>query len=631
MNELQTREEVLRRNLESIQKISPDIAQTIRSTKILGELVQTPAGYPTLQIDSMLLHSSRDPWTEVTRQLSELKKEDEERVFLFFGAGLGYSVQYALEFPKVSCVWMEPNPGILKLALSIYDFSGHLEENRLRILLPPYNEASLYEGFKGILGLPVTFIPHRGSLQWRSFDYQELRFVSEAFFHKKDVNTATLTRFEKVWTKNFLLNLPEMVQLEPLRSLFGLCAGKVDIVVCGAGPSLSESLEELRSYRDRFVLIAVDTSLAVLQKFGIDPDLVFSVDPQPLNSKYLEEYSGNARFVFDPTTSYHSMRLPSVQLGGFVSSSPFPWIKLIEERWLGDLGKVDFGGSVSTNAASLAEKMVARSVLLIGQDLSFPGNLAHCKGAVLEERLNHLESRKFRREHHNYKQMTALPPKWVPSIQGEKLRTNEKLLIFKKWFEEHPKTCPWINLSRNGVILEGISTEKISEYYKRNPADTSFASKVKEKISSFSTPNRDLDLQSLIQDIRKLEIELKEFLSSIETGVNLSGEVYDLISEGGKDRLKIQNSLRELSKIDEVVTAKKGLTEYLGLSLQRVILTITEGYETSLSLEEKKNEQLAIAKKSLLLYEGLQQATRASIRLLKHSAKRIEFSSVPGR
>lgn len=389
------RSDLLDRNLKSLGKISPEIAEEIRSSNIEAELVQTPSGLPSLKIGSTWLHSSREPVTEVKRQLDSLKKGDEDRVFLFFGSGLGYSVQYALEFDKVVCVWLEPFPGMIKLAFSLYDYSSELENDRLRIVLSPFNETSLYSGLKGVSGLPVSFIPHRGSLQWNAAAYQEPRFLAETYFHKKDVNTATLTRFEKVWTGNFLRNLPELLHLHPIRSLFDLCRSKIDIIVCGAGPSLSHSLPDLKSFRDGFILIAVDTALLILQKAGIEPDLVFSVDPQSLNSKYLEGYTGDTAFVFDPTTSYHSLRLSSVAKGGFFTSSPFPWIKLIESNLNEGIGSLDFGGSVSTNATSLAEKMGARSILFLGQDLSFPGTLAHCKGAVLEERLNFLEKRKF--------------------------------------------------------------------------------------------------------------------------------------------------------------------------------------------------------------------------------------------
>lgn len=77
------RSDLLDKNLKSLGKISPEIAQEIRSSYIEAELVQTPSGQPSLKIGSTLLHSSREPVTEVMRQLDSLKKGDEDRVFLF--------------------------------------------------------------------------------------------------------------------------------------------------------------------------------------------------------------------------------------------------------------------------------------------------------------------------------------------------------------------------------------------------------------------------------------------------------------------------------------------------------------------------------------------------------------------
>ncbi|TGK01385.1 DUF115 domain-containing protein [Leptospira langatensis] len=619
MNEVNS--ELLEKNLEILRSLAPEAAERIESSEQELELLETNTGLPTLKIGTVYLHSTRDPWTESVRQLAELNKGDEERAFLFFGAGLGYSIRHALEFDKIICVWMEPFPEIIRYAFSIYDFSEFIKSGRLRVFLPPYEENAFYEGFKGISGLPVSFIPHRGSLQWKTEEYQELRFLAETFFHKKDVNTATLTRFEKVWTGNFLRNLPELADLQPIRELFGICRSKVDVVVCGAGPSLYLSLPELKEYRENFLLIAVDTALLILQKMGIDPDLVFSVDPQPLNSKYLEGYTGKARFVFDPTTSYHSLRMPYMERDQFITSSPFPWIKLVEEATPEGLGSVDFGGSVSTNATSLAEKMDARSILLLGQDLSFPGTQAHCKGAILEERLNFQESRKFRREHHNYKQMTALPAKWVESVNGKKLRTNEKLLIFKKWFEERQKDRPWRNLGKDGARLEGIIATNFANWFQENPTDLSAVEEVRLKIRSPKEPA--IDRKNMLGSLLKVHKELKEFKIQVGKGEALSKKIYDLIQKGEKDKDSIRVALREISSIDDAISSKKGLTEFLGISLQRVILAITEGYDTELTLEEKKNERLSIAKKSLLLYSGLKTATEMNIRLLNKSLFRF--------
>lgn len=625
------------------------------------EIKTSKTGYPVLTADGIALHSLIDPITEAKRLLEGLKKEDEERVFLFFGAGIGYVIQESLKFKKLTAVWMEVEPRIIRYALSIFDYSEFLESGRLRILLAPILEQDLYAAFRGISGFPISFIPHRGSNQWKKDSYEELRLMSEGFFHKKDVNISTLTRFEKIWTRNFISNLPELAQMQPVGSLFGLCKGKVDVLVCGAGPSLILSLDDIRTYRKNLILIAVDTALTILWNAGIDPDLFFSVDPQALNTKYLEGYNGNAKIVFDPTSSYHSLRLPGKFKKGFFTSSPFPLVKILSSKPEEEIGVVDFGGSVSTNATSLAEKMEAKNILLVGQDLSFPGKLAHCKGAVLEERLNHIESRKLRREYHNHKQMTALPIKRTKSIRGEEIQTNEKLLIFKRWFEEHPKKNPWFNLGKDGVILEGIPNADFSEYMQKNECDLEFVRLTRDKIHKISDTfgfdppvresipekkrdyvsvenkiesefpikntiikkNRFNTQEKILSELKTLFEQLKGFSEKVTRGRILSARLYSQVQAEDKFKDQILEHLKEMDHIDEEVSSRKGLTEILGMSIQRTVLMITEGYEGGLNLEEKKNERLGIAKKSLLLYQGLEDACKLHSKLIGKAITRL--------
>nr|WP_016756838.1 6-hydroxymethylpterin diphosphokinase MptE-like protein [Leptospira santarosai] len=646
-------ESVLQKNLKTLPSSVEE--KILRSPlPVSMEIKTSKTGHPVLIADGIALHSLIDPITESKRLLVGLKKEDEERVFLFFGAGIGYVVQESLKFKNLTAVWMEAEPAVIRYALSLFDYSEFLESGRLRILLAPILEDDLYAAFCGISGFPISFIPHRGSNQWKKDSYQELRLISEGFFHKKDVNISTLVRFEKIWTRNFIFNLPELARMQPIGSLFGLCKGKADILVCGAGPSLILSLEDIRTYRKNLILIAVDTALTVLWNAGIDPDLFFSVDPQALNTKYLEGYNGNAKIVFDPTSSYHSLRLPGKFKKGFFTSSPFPLIKILSSKPEEEIGAVDFGGSVSTNSVSLAEKMEARNILLVGQDLSFPNKLAHCKGAVLEERLNHIESRKLRREYHNHKQMTALPVKRTRSIRGEEIRTNEKLLIFKKWFEEHPKKNPWFNFGKDGVILEGIPNADFSEYMQKNECDLEFVRSIKYKIHNianvfeFDSPEKEsafegksdrvsaeykveseVSIQNttvgktpsntqerILSELKVLFEQLKGFSEKVTRGRILSARLYSQIQAEDKFKDQILKHLKEMDRIDEEVSSRKGLTEILGMSIQRTVLMITEGYEGGLSLEEKKNERLGIAKKSLLLYQGLEDACKLHSKLI---------------
>jgi len=604
---------------KNLSFLSKEDKEKILQSEPIGEIIFTKTNQKNIKIENIYFHSNHDPIKEAERFLGSLKSNSEEKLYIFFGAGLGYSIQLALKDPKIVVVWMEVSTYLLRLALEIYDYSTPLASGKLRILIKPFLEEKLYNTFRGLGTLTTTFLPHRASFQWKFEEYSECKFICEKFFQKKDVNIATLSKFETIWTRNILQNLPELQNFKPVSLLFGL-AKEIPILVTGAGPSLYYDLKEIQRYRSYFLLITVDTALPILDKHNISPDLIYSVDPQPINRAYLEGYEGEGILIFDPTSTYHSLRLGNFQKG-FYSSSPFPLFKLFTKHVIQEIGDVPFGGSVSTNSVSLAELMGASQVLLSGQDLAFSDGYAHCRGAILEERLNYKESRKFRRELHNYRQLYALQKIQVEGYDGKLYHTNEKMQIFRKWFEEHSQNKNWINLSSKGAKIANIPKLSYKEYF--NSLCGSIPTKVKKiqghikeilnrEENYFQKENFALEVKDVIQNLSEFEHILKE-------GKNLSEKIYLLIQKKQNNSNEFYKSLQEIEKIDEIVSQKKGVNEIIGLGVQRVILTITEDYDTLLSLEEKKDRDLGIAKKSVLLYSGLYETTK----LIKKSLKKV--------
>ncbi|MCZ8342528.1 MAG: DUF115 domain-containing protein [Leptospira sp.] len=613
---------LLQKNLSYLKS---DFSVKIQNATLPVELQKSKTGEWTLELEGRWIHSRFDPITEAKRFADELPEDGSQRVYLLFGAGLGHILPFLLKRENCFVIWMEPNEFFLKVALSIYDFSESLLSEKLIIIPNEKREDLLIEAFKGKGTYPISFVPHRGSWQWKETDYLELRNIAEQMFHKKDVNLATLTRFEKIWAKNICFNLPELAAFTPVSKLFGLANG-IDIVVAGAGPSLSHSIPNLKKFRSQFLLLAVDTAVPILSSFGVDPDLIYSVDPQSLNSQYLEDYHGDGILVFDPTSTYMSLRLDAGPVKGFVTTSPFPLIQILEKSMEVELGAVPFGGSVSTNAASLASLMGAKNIYFIGQDLSFTFGLAHSKGAILEERLNFLENRKFRREKHNYKQLFALPQKKVEGILGNSFITNEKMLIFKKWFEDHADSNPWKNLTANGAKLDGIPSLKFEDCFSEIDENLKeLVLSVKSAIrETLKIQNQEKTSEQLKAEIQKVIPNLIEFQSVVQKGMNLSKKIYSQIKNNQVDPKRFSNDLKQMDAIDTIVSEKKGLNEMLSLGIQRVILTITEGYDSELDEADRSNEQLEIAKKSLLLYEGLNESISSIKRMLKKSLFRLE-------
>jgi hypothetical protein len=615
-------------NSQYLEPILKERLDSIDLTKNLSYSIEkSKTELPILKVGDVYLHSRQDPIKESFRLSQELPNTDTERIYLYLGAGLGYIIQESLRDRKtISGVWLEADPFILKYALTYLDFSNLFKLDRLSILLAPITEGDLYLNFKGRSTVPVSFIPHRGSLTWNEEAYNRLRYIGESFFHKKDVNLATLVRFEKIWTKNMIQNITEVGRLHPISKIFGIAQG-CPILVAGAGPSLSESLDEIIKYRERFILIAVDTALHVLYQNGIDPDLVYSVDPQFINSFYLEGYDGKSGIVFDPTSTYLSPRLEVGFRKGFFTTTPFPLTKILQDLSKVEIGSIPFGGSVSTNAISLARLMGGSSLYMVGQDLSFSDGLAHAKGAVLEERLNWKETRRNRRELHNYRQLTALPKHWETSLSGSKVQTNEKLIIFRNWFQENCKDV--INLTKKGILISGLTNSSIEKEFTRDFIESSKIQKQVEKTKQSindileEKPNW-LDSLSLQKALESLKQELDQYLPLVTKGKKLSTEIYNEISSGREAVSYLQPRIKKMDELDELVSAKKNLGEILSTSMQRVIFSITEGFDSELNSDEKEKPRLGIAKKSVLLYEGLEST---SLNLKSQIARTILRSS----
>ncbi|WCL49321.1 motility associated factor glycosyltransferase family protein [Leptospira sp. GIMC2001] len=593
-------------------------------------LEKTKSGHWNLFTDDCYFHSKHDPVREANRLAIELPYDNTERMYLFLGAGLGYIILESLkDRPLCAGVWMEASSSILKAALETLDFSEYLSSGRLKILLAPIAEDDLYSAFKGKATVPVTFVPHRASLQWNETEYLRLRYLGENFFHKKDVNLATLVRFEKIWTKNIIQNLSELGRMQPISRIFGQ-ASNTPVLVVGAGPSLSKSIESIQKYREHYIIIAVDTALNVLHENHIEPDLIYSVDPQALNSYYLEGYEGNGFLVFDPTSTYLTPRLAVGPQECFFTSSPFPLTKILDQLSEEEIGNVPFGGSVSTNAFSLAKLLGGSPVYLVAQDLSFTNGLAHAKGAILEERLNWKESRRFRRELHNFQQLTALPKHFEPGIDGSKIQTNEKLIIFRNWFNENAKDA--INLTSQGLQIPNLRNSDFESEFEYTKGKDSIAldeinlrkqnvKKARDSIQLIFKQSKSwCNTAELKSTLKKMNLELGLFYPLLEKGCTLSRDIYAGIKSGEKNPKLLSKQIVEMDKIDELVSDKKHLSDILSSSMQRVIFSVTEGFESNLNWEEKENARLGIAKKSKLLYEGLLQTVRD---LKKQIAKSI--------
>jgi hypothetical protein len=402
-------------------------------------------------------------------------------------------------------------------------------------------------------------------------------------------------------------------------ALYGAFSG-IPAIVVAAGPSLTESIPFIRKNIDRAVVIAVDTSYFVLRRHGIEPHFCVSVDPQVINARYFEgDRKSRTILVADPCAHPSALRLFKGRI--VMAGVPFDMMKWIEDV-CGEKGELAHGGSVSTNAYDLAKRLGCSKVILTGQDLAFSGGLAHARGSYLDEQSHLKVTRLWNEQMMNRFQLSALPKIMVRSISGGKAHTNQKMMIFISWFEKR-NDPDLVNATRNGSLINGvtnISDDQIDLQPVAGLFDTIDSLYEKAVVNSNTLGGYFTKTREKVRSMADGAAQLAE-----KTGraAALSDELCTIMESGGKDSGKIGYILGRLSEADKQIESMGGVKDMVGLTVQRVLHTITEGYDAEPDGSVSKEHSIAL--RSKYLYQGLYDGCAFSQRILAKMDKLLEM------
>ena len=190
-------------------------------------------------------------------------------------------------------------------------------------------------------------------------------------------NRMTLVRMGRLWSRNIVANLTDMdwTRTVPLPRTH------LEVVVCGAGPSLDLVLPALRSGRDGLYVLAVDTAAGALVRAGIVPDAVVCLEAQVYNvADFLPLAGSQVHLIADLTahpSTFRAVRGPvSLVLSAFAGSG---FLDRLRNSGL-PLTRVPPLGSVGVLALHLAG-MIGPAIRIAGLDLSFGQGVTHCTGS----------------------------------------------------------------------------------------------------------------------------------------------------------------------------------------------------------------------------------------------------------
>ncbi|MFC1669680.1 motility associated factor glycosyltransferase family protein [Spirochaetota bacterium] len=601
------------KNLEILKKSHTIAYNKIQSSNENSEIevFESKTGHSVPIVNKegkkLYIHSRFDPYKEASRFVEGIET-DRFNLFIVLGFGFGYHIELLMERIRDDSIILviEKNPDIFKTALCHRDFIKILDDERLIILVDP-DEDIITDSLKGKSSRQVSFITHRGSHQIYPEYYGNMLEISRSYVSTKEVNIATLAKFEKIWSSNLSRNVGHFINT-PGANIFFDKFKDLPAIVVAAGPSLTMSLDFIKQNINKCLVIAVDTSYGILKKNNIEPHFCISVDPQVINARYFEgDKKGKTILVSDPTVHPSVYRLFRGRL--VTTSVAFDSMKWIE-RLTAEKGELAHGGSVSTSAYDFAKKLGASPVIIVGQDLAFTGGLAHARGSYLDEQIHIRTNRLHNVQMFNRFQLTALPKIYVRGIKSDRVQTNQKMMIFLSWFEKRMDNS-LINLTYDGAHINGVDHKDAGDL--AGAIFNTDVGPVIEKIYKLgfnSLGDPAIYSKKLKERIMEMTKDINSLIPILQKAVGFSDNLQSLmkIKKEKRDSGKLNYILGKLSETDKVIQSKENIKDMISFTIQRVIHTITEGYDIDED-DEKLNEDELTAKRSQYLYRGLLEGT----------------------
>lgn len=549
------------------------------------EIMDSRGGLPTVRVISsngkwIFLHSSVDPLKEAQKIAGTISTEP-GKIIVVYGFALGYLVEALLEMvdERNLLFIIEPDRDLFFTAMGTRDLS-HLINSENVCLVVGDTSKKIGDSFFSVYDVTkYKEIVMTGLLGHQT--------VYAAFYHKsiqciKDVvnarllNLATMIKMGPEFISNSILNLASYCTNPGISSLFNKFEGKPAIIV-SAGPSLNKNIQLLKNAKGKAAILAVGTAVKALLRWGIEPDFIFSIDPQHLNYElHFNDVDMRGAALVSEIQSHHMIF--ENHHGPIFVSGDVPILK-----WFGDCienkGKIETGGSVANNAFATAYKMGTNPIILVGQDLAYARDgHSHAAGTNYADRIY------TGGENLNYFNIKA--------NDGGEILTDRAfyqfLIFFELWIEKYPERT-YINATEGGALIQGtklMTLQEVLDQYCRQTIDVQTT--IKEAQESFAVPKMEPILEILELRMKDINRTIDEANQAIKHLIQLKKACENRQGKKMQQHLKaVTNIYKKFEKDGHI----REVIEWCAPKQMHTVLTRT--YEAEYSANDDYSNAIA--------------------------------------
>ncbi len=458
-------------------------------------------GEYTATENKLRLHSAYNPQSEAQSAVMRAEVSSKSAA-VFYSFGLGWHViEFSKNFPEKKLILIEPDFLRFLVTLTILDWTEVFNHQQLIIatgLPDSKSNQSVPPDIQQILtliedtskintdnsGVSDTYFFDIPSFYFHAKNYFEnLKTLIHRNIQKNQINAATLRRFGKLWVRNSLKNLDQLIKNDGIKSLKIPCAPtnvassnnmpcvpRTDIpfVIVGAGPSLQGLVPYLKEISRRAIIICVETALHFLLKHNVQCDFIVLLDSQYWAYRHIAGLSALNSYLVTDISAYPAVfRFKCREI--LLCDSAFPVGKFFQKKLNLDKGDLGTGGSVATSAWNLARFLGAENIYFAGVDLSFPQKQTHVKGSSAEQTFYKLSSKIKPIEQFSVTSLFSAPTIQATDYQGNFVLSDSRMQMFAWWFESNIASNPQIKnytLCPQSLKINGIMPVPIQDFLK---------------------------------------------------------------------------------------------------------------------------------------------------------------------